>query len=337
MRDPEERDASLGLRAAHGNRVRKAVGWYRTHNRVHTGDQVAMAADALNAYLTDRNAGKDALLVCDSWEMADALNRRLHDTLTSDGPKIQVARDQAVRVGDIIVSRHNDSRIPVIPAPGAEHADAEQVRNGNRWRIAGIDEHTNRIAAERLTDHARVLFHHDYLREHVSLGYAVTVHAAQGVTADTSHAVFGETAGRALAYVGLSRGRDANHAYIYTQAAGEGDHEHTSPVAGQDVHVLRRGSSYSAAHYLRAVLARDERPRTMHAEAVRADPGLLPDIINGLLQRHEERRAARAAVWREHTAGARAFQAGYERIADAAARGAERSRQRGLDVDGLEL
>ncbi len=335
MRNPEERDASLGLRAAHGNRLRKAVGWYRTHNRLHTGDQVAMGADALNAYLADRNAGKDSLLVCDSWEMADALNRRLHDTLTSDGPKAQVAREQAVRVGDIIVSCHNDSRIPVSAAHGRDHV--EQVRNGNRWRVAGIDEHTNRIAAERLTDHARVVFHADYLREHVSLGYAITVHAAQGVTADTSHAVFGETAGRALAYVGLSRGRDANHAYIYTQFTGEGDHEHTSAAAGQDVHVLRRGNNYSAAHYLRAVLARDERPRSMHAEAARVDAELLPNIVSRLLELHAERGAARATVWREHTAQARAFQAAYERMADAAARGAERSRQRGLDVDGLEL
>ena len=79
MRDPDKRDASLALRAASGNRLRKAVGWYRTHNRLQTGDQVAMAADAHDAYLADRAAGKDALLVCDTWEMADALNRRLHD------------------------------------------------------------------------------------------------------------------------------------------------------------------------------------------------------------------------------------------------------------------
>jgi hypothetical protein len=32
------------------------------------------------------------------------------------------------------------------------------VRNGNRWRVDGIDEKTNRIAAERLTDKARVVF-----------------------------------------------------------------------------------------------------------------------------------------------------------------------------------
>jgi ATP-dependent exoDNAse (exonuclease V) alpha subunit len=31
-----------------------------------------------------------------------------------------------------------------------------------------------------------------YLLEHVSLGYAVTVHSAQGITADTAHAVIGE-------------------------------------------------------------------------------------------------------------------------------------------------
>jgi len=335
MRDAGERDASVALRAVHGNRLRKAVGWYRTHDRLHTGDQVAMAADALDAYLADRAAGKDALLVCDSWEMTDALNRRLHDTLTAGGPSAHVARDQTVRVGDIIVSRRNDARIPVVSAPGRDQA--EQVRNGNRWRVAGIDEKINRIAAERLTDTARVVFETDYLREHVSLGYAVAVHVAQGVTADTSHVVFAETASRALAYVGLSRGRDANHAYIYTAFAGEGDHKHRSPVADEDVDVPRRGNSYTAAHYLRAVLARDERPRTMHAEAARTDPALLPDTVRRLLERHTEGGAARAAVWRERTAEARAFQAAYERMADAAAQSAERSRERGLDIDGLDL
>jgi AAA domain len=33
MRDPDERDVSLALRAAHGNRLRRAVGWYRTQQR----------------------------------------------------------------------------------------------------------------------------------------------------------------------------------------------------------------------------------------------------------------------------------------------------------------
>ncbi len=208
------------------------------------------------------------------------------------------------------------------------------MRNGNRWRVAGIDEKTNRIAAERLTDNARVVFESGYLREHVSLGYAVTVHSAQGVTADTAHAVIGESAGRALAYVAMSRGRDSNHAYIYNHVSGEADHEHTTPVAGADVHVLRRGTKYAAAHYFRMIMANDARPRTMHAEAEHTDRELLPDIVGRLLDRHDGRRAARRQTWRDHTAAQRAFYERYERLAADIGRAADRGTDRGY---GLEL
>ena len=100
--------------------------------------------------------------------------------------------------------------------PGPHHQRGEhvsQVRNGDRWRVAGLDAATGRIAAERLTDQARAVFDNDYVRHHITLGYAATVHSAQGVTADTSHAVVGETASRAAAYVAMSRGRDDNHVY----------------------------------------------------------------------------------------------------------------------------
>ena len=83
MADPEERDPPLALRAAHGNRLRTAIKWYRDQGRLHSGDPIAMAADALNAYLTDRNNGRDALLICDTWEMADALNRPFPSMLSS--------------------------------------------------------------------------------------------------------------------------------------------------------------------------------------------------------------------------------------------------------------
>jgi ATP-dependent exoDNAse (exonuclease V) alpha subunit len=49
------------------------------------------------------------------------------------------------------------------------------------------------------------VFFNDYVREHITHGYAVTVHSAQGVTADTTHAVLSETATRALSYVAMTR------------------------------------------------------------------------------------------------------------------------------------
>jgi hypothetical protein len=79
MRDPEERSASLAVRDGGPAPVRRAVHWYRDHDRLHTGDEIAMAADALTAYQADVAAGEDALLICDTKEMCDALNRRIHD------------------------------------------------------------------------------------------------------------------------------------------------------------------------------------------------------------------------------------------------------------------
>ena len=120
MRDPDERDASLALRSGRGNRLRKAVGWYRNHDRLHTGDPIAMAADATTAYIAARAEGKDAAILCDTWEIADAINQRLHDHYTDpDAPSVQVARDQHVRAGDLIISRHNDATLTV--EPGTQH------------------------------------------------------------------------------------------------------------------------------------------------------------------------------------------------------------------------
>ena len=44
LRDPEERSASLALRDGGPAPVRRAIGWYRSHDRLHSGDPIAMAA-----------------------------------------------------------------------------------------------------------------------------------------------------------------------------------------------------------------------------------------------------------------------------------------------------
>jgi hypothetical protein len=42
------------------------VQWYRSHDRLHTGDAVTIAHDALAGYTADVAVGKDTLLVCDT-------------------------------------------------------------------------------------------------------------------------------------------------------------------------------------------------------------------------------------------------------------------------------
>ena len=48
----------------------------------------------------------------------------------------------------------------------------------------------------------------------MQLGYASTIHGAQGATVDTTHTVVAGTESRQGLYVALSRGRNENHLYL---------------------------------------------------------------------------------------------------------------------------
>jgi hypothetical protein len=143
------------------------------------------------------------------------------------------------------------------------------VRNGQRWQVLRINPDSNRVAARRLEDNTLAVFSNDYVRAHITYGYAVTVHSAQGVTADTSHAVLSETATRALSYVAMTRGRDTNTAYLYQRAA---EHEYQQDSTERS-HVMHRGRRGHAAKLLRAILATDKQPVTAH-DVLDADDGL---------------------------------------------------------------
>jgi hypothetical protein len=74
--------------------------------------------------------------------------------------------DQDVRAGDGIISRNNDATLSV--EPGQQHLRGDridQVRNGNRWRVLGVDPTHARTAAERLTGAAHAIFEYLQLRQ----------------------------------------------------------------------------------------------------------------------------------------------------------------------------
>ena len=56
------------------------------------------------------------------------------------------------------------------------------------------------------------------------LGYAVTAHRARGVTTETSHVVVTATTTRENFYVVMTRGREANHAYVEINRPDEDHH-----------------------------------------------------------------------------------------------------------------
>ena len=115
-----------------------------------------------------------------------------------------------------------------------------------------------------------MVFEGDYLREHVTLGYAATVHSAQGVTAESSYAILGEETSRAMLYVAMTRGRD-NNGRSSTSASP------ARPTTSTPLRCPASGSPIAARqqirgrHHFRLILANDNRPRSMHAEAERTE------------------------------------------------------------------
>jgi hypothetical protein len=155
------------------------------------------------------------------------------------------------------------------------------------------------------------------------------------VTADTTHAVIGESASRAVAYVAMSRGRERNDVYIYTRQDGEADHEYGHLLDDGEVHQMRRGNKHTAAHSLRMILANDDRPLTMHTQAEHTQHHQLPPVVADLLERNEQRRTHRRETWRQHTADEHRRESANQRLTQT--RAAEQSHQRGRSDYGYGL
>jgi hypothetical protein len=115
-------------------------------------------------------------------------------------------------IGDVIITRSNDRRLRLTAT--------DWVKNGDRWTITHIGRHgelTVRHNRSRLT----VRLPADYVGESTGLGYASTIHAAQGVYADTMHGLVCGQESRQQLYTMLTRGRAANN--LYLQVVGDGD------------------------------------------------------------------------------------------------------------------
>jgi hypothetical protein len=152
-----------------------------------------------------------------------ALNARARDDRLAAqgvvGPEAQLANGSAVSAGDAIVTRRNDRRLGITAT--------DWVKNGDRWTIHEVRASGDVIAIHRDTGR-HVTLPARYVAEHVDLGYAVTIHAAQGSTADTCHTVITGAESREQLYVAMTRGRIANHVHV-ALPGGADDHASARP------------------------------------------------------------------------------------------------------------
>jgi AAA domain len=218
-----ERAASLRLRD--GDEA--VLAEYHKHGRIIDGENIEHAHDlAARAWLADTLTGKHSLLIVDTNEQADRLSAQLRAELVRLGrveeDGVPLARQGTLAgVGDLVQARRNGWNLAGYEGNrrGPINRETYRVlatRDDGGLIVApllGRDE----IGADILGD--QLTLPGSYVNEHMTLGYACTVHAAQGLTVDTAHSVATHRTGHAALYVALTRGREANTTYVATRFA----------------------------------------------------------------------------------------------------------------------
>jgi conjugative relaxase-like TrwC/TraI family protein len=209
--DPAEAAASLAIRE--GKPV--ALEFYLDHGRVHVGDMATTTEDAFTAWVLDRSAGLDAIMLAPTRELVAELNRRARAHRLDHSPvgsEVSLADGNRASVGDVIITRSNDRRLRLTAT--------DWVKNSDRWTITRVGKQGD-LTLRHTRSHLAIRLPADYVQASTGLGYATTIHTAQGVTADTMHGLLTGQESRQQLYTMLTRGRQANH--LYLQVVGDGD------------------------------------------------------------------------------------------------------------------
>jgi DNA primase catalytic core len=246
--DPAEGFASLALRDGRP----EALGFYLDQRRVHVGDLTALTEEVFAAWQTDRSSGLDAIMLAPTCELVSQLNQRAraHRLATEPnqirGKSLRVAMladGNPASAGEQVITRTNNRTLRMTAI--------DWVKNGDRWTVLKVNRGGD-LTVRHHRNGRTVRLPASYVQESVELGYATTVHSAQGVTADTVHGLVTGEESRQQLYTLLTRGRIANH--LYLQVVGDGDPH--SLIRPETVHPS------TATELLEQILARDETARS---------------------------------------------------------------------------
>ena len=209
--DADEAAATLGIRSGEP----AALEHYLARGRVHVGDAGSATGQAFDAWRADVAAGRSSLLLAASRDTVRELNKqaradRLARLGALPGREAVLADGTRASAGDIIITRLNDRSL--------RGRDGSWVKNGDRRVVHAVDRngdlHVAQAGRRAGSARGKLVLPAKYVGGHVQLGYASTIHGAQGATVDTTHTVVNGAESRQSLYVALSRGRHEDHLYL---------------------------------------------------------------------------------------------------------------------------
>ena len=255
FKNPDEAAATLALREPPLVGDDQPFAWYRENGRVVAGESDVMVEQVFTAWREDTTAGKQSIMIASTNETVGKLNDLAQAHAMERGHvhpehgSVRLHNEARAHVGDVVVTRQNARRLTV-------NSGQDFVKNGDLWRVSQVHDN-GAMTVQHLEHGGKVTLPAAYAAQSVELGYAATIHRAQGATVDTAHALVDSSTDRAGAYVALTRGRESNTLYV-----GLGDGQKRDEVLEQIA------SAY-------------ERDLTVHesVDAVRAEHNNVADLI----------------------------------------------------------
>lgn len=288
--DTAQAHASVGIRSGEPD----ALQFHADKGWVHGGDREEMIAAAVAAHFADTDAGRDGIVLASTTATVRELNTQIQNRHRDTGAAttrglVDLADDLTAGRGDIVVTRTNNGELRTKGGtrPGS------RVQNGDRWRVEKVGADGS-LTVRHLGHRGRVTLDADYVAGCTELGYASTIHRAQGITVDVSRTVVDEATNRRGLYVALSRGRAENHAYAVTDSpldvetekphlAPEVDDRLTTARGVLEAALARDDGHTTATEQLRDALAAADDPDRMAAGYAAARDLLVRDYTTHLV------------------------------------------------------
>jgi hypothetical protein len=218
-----ERAASLRLRRGDA----AALDEYDQHGRIRGAPPDHAMDQAARAYVATYLTGRNVLLMAADWARCRELSARIRDDLihlglVGAGRTIRIAGGAEASAGDLIICRANDHHLEA-GEPGRALANGDILRieaiTGRGIMVRRMLDPDPATGQCRFTD--RAFRYTGY--QSADLAYAVTGHSAQGATVHTGIVLVTGAEDRQWLYPAMTRGTDANLAFVFTTPARPAD------------------------------------------------------------------------------------------------------------------
>jgi ATP-dependent exoDNAse (exonuclease V) alpha subunit len=227
--DPADRQA---LTAYRDNDIEAALASYAARGRLHTAkDAAGQRAAMVTRWWNDQLHAVPSVMLAyrraDIRELNDLARQHMHASGHLTGPALHVTDeelgDRTFQTGDHVLLKRNNH--------------PHGIRNGDTATVKTI--HADGSVTVTLGRGRQALLPRQYVAQYLDHGYALTIHASQGLTITRTHVLANDALFYEAGLVALSRHQDTCHLYLSDIDELFDDREHS--------HVRQPGRSITYA------------------------------------------------------------------------------------------